>query len=150
MHILNLPEFSFRLQNSKGQVMLFDEFRKKWVVLTPEEWVRQNMVKFLAVHKGYPATLMSMEKKVEINGLSQRYDLLVRERNGRPLMIAEFKAPTVGIDQSVINQAIRYNNMLLAPYVLVSNGMNHYICQLDIEAGSYSFLNDIPPFEALL
>lgn len=150
MHILNLPEFSFRLKNVNGQIIIFDEFRKKWVVITPEEWVRQNMVKYLSLYKGYPSTLMSLEKKVMINGLSLRYDLLVRDRNGKPLMIAEFKAPGVEIDQAVINQAIRYNNILLAPYVLISNGLSHYVCKLDNKAESFSFLNDIPSYEGLL
>lgn len=149
MHILNLPEFSFRMRNEKGQTMIFDEFRKKWIVNTPEEWVRQNMVKYLNLHKGYPSTLMSLEKRVLVNGLSQRYDLLVRDRSGKPLMIAEFKAPGVGIDQSVVDQAIRYNNMLHAPYILISNGLNHFAFHLEMTAGSYSFLNDIPVFENL-
>jgi hypothetical protein len=146
MHILNLPEFSFRTRNEKGQVMIFDEFRKKWVVITPEEWVRQNMLKYLNLHKGYPSALMSLEKKVLVNGLSQRYDLLVHDRSGKPMMVAEFKAPGVAIDQSVVDQAIRYNNMLLAPWILISNGLNHYVCHLDMAAGSYSFMNDIPLF----
>lgn len=149
MHILNLPEFSFRMVNEKGQAMIFDEFRKRWVVITPEEWVRQNMVKYLNLHKGYPSTLMSLEKKVLVNGLSQRYDLLIRDRSGNPLMVAEFKAPGVAIDQSVVDQAIRYNNMLLAPYILISNGLNHYVVHLDMKAVSYSFLDDIPLFENL-
>lgn len=150
MHKLNLPEFSFRMRNNHGVVTIFDRFRRKWVSLTPEEWVRQNFLHYLADYKGFPPALMAVEKKVEINGLPQRFDLLVYDRTGLPLLLAEFKAPEVAIDQQVFNQVIRYNNFLKAPFVLVSNGMSHFISQINFSECSYEYLTDIPDFKAML
>lgn len=146
MHKLNLPEFGFRIGTESGQTRIFDEFRRKWVALTPEEWVRQHMLRYMADFKNYPRTLMAVEKKVSVNGLSQRFDLLIYNRRGEPLLIAEFKSPEVKIDQSAFDQLIRYNTHLLAPLALVSNGMSHFVCKLDFENKSAVYLPEIPDF----
>lgn len=149
MQKLNLPEFSFRTRNIHGVVTIFDRFRRKWVSLTPEEWVRQNFLQYLSDYKGFPSALMAVEKKVDINGLPQRFDLLVYDRSGRPLLLAEFKSPAVAIDQQTFNQVIRYNSFLKAPFVLVSNGISHFISQINFSAGSYEYLTEIPDFETM-
>lgn len=150
MQKLNLPEYHFRTLQKQNMVHIFDEFRHRWVVLTPEEWVRQNFLKYLQYVKGFPKTLMSIEKVVKINGLQQRFDLLVYDRKGKPLLVAEFKAPDVSINQAVFDQAIRYNNSLMAPYILVSNGMVHFVCQIDYKGGKAEYLKEIPEFNSLL
>jgi type I site-specific restriction endonuclease len=150
MQKLNLPESHFRVIHKQNKELIFDEFRRRWVALTPEEWVRQNFLKFLQNAKGFPQTLMAIEKVVEINGLQQRFDLLVYNRKGKPLLVAEFKAPDVTINQAVLDQAIRYNNSLMAPYILISNGMVHFVCQIDFKGGSAEYLKEIPEFNSLL
>mgnify|MGYP004702821079 CR=1 FL=1 len=149
MQKLNLPEYHFRTIQKQKVELIFDEFRRRWVVLTPEEWVRQNFLKYLQEVKGCPKPLMAIEKVVEINGLQQRFDLLVYDRKGKPLMVAEFKAPEVAINQAVFDQVIRYNNSLMAPYILVSNGMEHFVCRIDFKGGSTEYLKEIPIFNQL-
>ncbi len=146
MQNLNLPVFNFRLRSESGSDYIFDEFRRRWVVLNPEEWVRQNFLKFLHEKKEFPKSLMAIEKRVFVNGLAQRFDLVVYRRNGVPIMVAEFKAPCVEIGQDTFDQAIRYNNFIKAAYVLVSNGITHYTCKIDFKKGSAEYLNDIPNF----
>ena len=149
MQKLNLPEYHFRTIQKQKVELIFDEFRRRWVVLTPEEWVRQNFLKFLQSAKGFPQTLMAIEKVVKINGLQQRFDLLVYDRKGKPLLAAEFKAPEIAINQAVFDQVIRYNNSLMAPYILVSNGMEHFICRIGFKGGSTEYLKEIPIFNEL-
>lgn len=149
MQKLNLPEFSLRMRENHGVVSIFDRFRKKWVSLTPEEWVRQNFLHYLSDYKGFPPALMAVEKKVDINGLPQRFDLLVYDRAGQPLLLAEFKSPEVPIDQQAFNQVVRYNNFIRAPFVLVSNGISHYVSLISFSANSYEYLTDIPDFKAM-
>lgn len=146
MQKLQLPEYSFRMRKKDTGSLIFDEFRHRWVALTPEEWVRQNFLKYLSAEKRCPRSLMAVEKKVLINGLSQRFDLLVFSRKGDPLMVAEFKAPTVRINQAVFDQAVRYNSALRAPYFLISNGMDHFICQVDYQNHQTTYIREIPTF----
>jgi hypothetical protein len=144
---LNLPEYEFRIKNEGGQVFIFDGVRKKFVVLTPEEWVRQNFIRFLVETKKYPSSLLAVEKKIVVNSLAQRFDLLVYHRNGQPCLIAEFKAPEVGINQQVFDQAVRYNMSLKADYIVVSNGLQHFACQIDYLKNSFTYLSEIPEFK---
>lgn len=137
------------MEDRKGQIFIFDEFRGKWLKLTPEEWVRQNFIRYLTEHKGFPACLIALEKKVDVNGLSQRFDLLVYNRQGAPLLVAEFKSPAIRVSQQAFDQAVRYNNELKAPYVVVSNGLAHYICHLDFKEGKAVYLNEVPDFISL-
>lgn len=133
-----------------GTMYIFDDRRKKWVLATPEEWVRQHFVRYLSCHRGFPVSLMAIEKKVNVNGLSQRFDLLVYDRRGKPLLVAEFKAPGIEITQEVFRQVFRYNSTLRAPFTLISNGMVHFICKTDYHTGISEYLSGIPEYSELL
>lgn len=146
MQKLNLPAYSFKTQTEKGKEYIFDCIRKKFVVLTPEEWVRQNFVQFLIKEKKYPASLMAVEKKLLINHQPQRFDLLIYNRKGQPNLIAEFKAPAVKITQDTFDQAVRYNMALKVQIIMVSNGLRHFACKIDYEKNSYSYLKEVPAF----
>lgn len=149
MQKLNLPDCALRIENRNGQLKVFDTFRKLWVVLTPEEWVRQNFLHFLTKTKGYPGSLISVEKQVKVNGMQQRFDFVVYNRIAKPLMVGEFKAPGIRINQDTFDQAVRYNGTLKAPFVLVSNGLDHFICRIDFEANRSDYLSEIPDFESI-
>jgi Type I restriction enzyme R protein N terminus (HSDR_N) len=147
---LKLPSYSFRIAERKGRQLIFDENRRRWIVLTPEEWVRQNFIRFLRTDKKFPAALMAIEKKVMINGLSQRFDLLVYDRKGNPLLIAEFKSPDVQVNQMTFDQASRYNSVLRAPFFLISNGMIHFVSKLNFENRTTRYLAEIPGYDDLI
>jgi hypothetical protein len=146
MQKLNLPEYSFKIQTGKGKDQIFDPIRKKYVVLTPEEWVRQNFIRYLIHDKKYPSSLMAIEKQLLVNNQPRRYDLVIYNRKGHPNIIVEFKAPSVKIAQDTFDQAVRYNMALKVKYIVVSNGMQHFACEIDYEKNSYSFLKAIPGF----
>lgn len=146
MQKLQLPEYPFRIKEENGVKLIFDRFRKRWVRLSPEEEVRQRFLSYLESEKGFPAALMAVEKKVDVHGQPQRFDLLVYDRKGMPLLVAEFKAPGVAITQDAFDQALRYNSVLKAPFFLVSNGLTHFICRIDFEAHSAGYLDYIPDF----
>lgn len=144
MQPLNFPQFSFRFKNSENKISVFDIIRKKFVILQPEEWVRQNCVHYLIEHKSIPRSLINVEKKIEINGLTKRYDIVVFHSNGTLKLIVECKAPNIKIDQTTFDQIARYNLELRADYLMVTNGIDHYYCQMDFEKKQYKFLEDIP------
>lgn len=146
MHKLNFPTYQFRFKNSENKVLIFDIIRKKFVVLQPEEWVRQNCVHFLVDEKKYPKSLINVEKELKVNGLSKRYDIIVFKPNGDIHLIIECKAPKIEINQKVFDQIARYNLTLNADYLMVTNGLNHYYCQMDFENEKYQFLKDIPEY----
>ncbi|WP_321345723.1 type I restriction enzyme HsdR N-terminal domain-containing protein [uncultured Draconibacterium sp.] len=146
MYKLNLPEYPFRTKAENTKTLIFDSIRKKFVVLTPEEWVRQNFIQYLIQEKNYPQNLMAVEKQVKVNQQQRRFDLLIYRRNGSPYLIAEFKAPSVKITQNAFDQVVRYNMALRVERVVVSNGMQHFACEIDYEKNSYSFLKEIPVF----
>ena len=146
MQKLNLPEYEFRIKREEAKTLIFDGIRKKYVVLTPEEWVRQNFIKFLKAEKKYPESLMVVEKQIKVNGNPRRFDLLIYSRKGQPNLIVEFKAPNIKITQETFDQVVRYNMVLRVEYVVVTNGLQHFACQIDYEKNSYSFLKDIPDF----
>jgi type I site-specific restriction-modification system R (restriction) subunit len=149
MDPLNLPTYFFRIKEEKGKKYIFDEIRRRFVVLTPEEWVRQHLVKFLITIKSYPQQLISVEKGFNQHRRKQRYDLLVYNRNGEPLMIVECKAPGVEINQNVFDQASRYNLKHKAAFILISNGMKHYCCHINLESRQYKFLHEIPDYNTI-
>ncbi len=146
MHKLNLPEYSFRTKIEDGKQFIFDSIRKKYIVLTPEEWVRQNFIQYLKNEKKYPENLMAVEKQIKVNGKQRRFDLLIYSRNGQPLLIVEFKAPNVKITQDAFDQVVRYNMALRVEKVLVSNGLQHFACQIDYVKNSFVYLLEIPEF----
>lgn len=150
MQKLNLPEYSLNIRQQNGKPAVYDPFRKKFVRLTPEEWVRQNFIRFLVGEKGYSPNLMVVEALVDVNNNPQRADLIVYNRQGNPVLVAEFKAPEVKVNQQTFDQIARYNMALKVNFLIVSNGVEHYCCQLNYLANSYSFLPEIPQFAEIL
>jgi hypothetical protein len=146
MQPLNLPTYKFRIKSNENKLFIFDILRKKYVSLTPEEWVRQHIIHFLIEEKNYPISLMAVEKKLTINTLTKRTDILVFNTNGSPHIIVECKAPTVKITQDAFDQIARYNLKLEANYLIVSNGLEHFNCKMDLENEQYIFLPDIPKY----
>ncbi len=146
---LNFPEYTFRIKENGGKQLIFDEVRKKFVVLTPEERVRQHVVRFLVEEKGFPASLLAIERAISINGNTLRCDIVSYNRQGQPLLIVECKAPEVDITQDTFNQIVRYNMKLKVPYLLVTNGLNHYCCKISYTDMSYAFIEDVPNFQLL-
>ena len=146
MQKLNFPIYSFRFKNSENKVSIFDEIRKKFIVLTPEEWVRQHMIQFLLQNMKYPKSFINVEKLIKVNGLSKRYDGIVFQPNGEIFLLIECKAPEVPISQATFDQIARYNLVLKAKYLMVTNGLNHYFCQMDFENEKYIFLKELPEY----
>jgi hypothetical protein len=146
MQKLNLPEYTFRTKTEEGKNYIFDSIRKKFVVLTPEEWVRQNFVQYLKKEKKYPESLMAVEKQIMVNNNPRRFDLLIYTRNGQPHLIAEFKSPEIKITQETFDQVVRYNMTLKVERVLVSNGLQHFVCEIDYVKNNYTYLREIPEF----
>ncbi|NLZ73885.1 MAG: type I restriction enzyme HsdR N-terminal domain-containing protein [Bacteroidales bacterium] len=146
MLALNLPEYPIKVKVIDGKKNIFDEIRRQYVALTPEEWVRQHFVHFLIHHKGYSKSLMGNEVMVNLNNQKKRCDTVVYNNRLEPLMIIEYKAPEVKITQDVFNQIYHYNIVLRANYLVVSNGLQHYCCQLDYKKQNYRFLKEIPSY----
>lgn len=147
---LNLPPFpELQLREAPGGIQIYDSLRRKWLVLTPEEWVRQHFVNYLLSAKGYPGALTANEMSLRLNGTLRRCDTVVFARDLRPLAIVEYKAPRVNITQKVFDQIARYNIVLGAPCLIVSNGLRHYCCRFDKAKGTYGFLPDVPDYEVL-
>jgi hypothetical protein len=144
---LNFPTYSFRFKNSENKVSIFDAIRKKFVILQPEEWVRQHCVLYLMEEKNYPKSLINVEKELIINDLKKRYDIVVFNPDGSIHLIVECKAPKIPIKQNTFDQVARYNLALNATYLMVTNGLHHYYCQMDFDAERYHFLKDIPEYK---
>ena len=147
MQELNFPKFSFRFKNRENKTSIFDEIRKKFVILQPEEWVRQHCIHYLIQHKKYPKSLINVEKELKVNTLSKRYDIVVYNSNGSIRLIVECKSPKIAINQSAFDQIAIYNHNLKATYLMVTNGLNHYYCKMDFEKKRYQFLKDIPNYK---
>ena len=147
---LNLPPFEIKLRGTKAQPQIFDILRKKYIALTPEEWVRQHFVHFLVEHKGYPAALMANEIQLKVGEKTLRADSVLYSRDLKPRMIIEYKAPHIPITQKVFDQISIYNMLLHVDYLVVSNGLQHYICKMDYNDKKYLFLEDIPDYKEFL
>ena len=146
MQALNFPAFPFRFKNSENKTYIFDVIRKKFVLLLPEEWVRQHLIWYLVQHKKYPLSLINVEKQLKVHGLLKRYDLVVFKKNGGIHILAECKAPTVTISQQSFDQTARYNKILEADFLIITNGLQHFYCQQLREEEKYSFLKSIPDY----
>tara|TARA_B110000881_G_C18088533_1_gene277069 strand:- start:8 stop:451 length:444 start_codon:yes stop_codon:yes gene_type:complete len=146
MQRLNLPTYNFKLKSSENKTLIFDKLRKKYMVLTPEEWVRQHYVCFLIEEKKYPISLIALEKQLTINNRKKRTDILVFNKKGNHDIIVECKAPSIKITQDTFDQIARYNLKLKANYLIVTNGLEHFYCQMDFENETYIFLKDIPNY----
>jgi len=149
MLALNLPSFAVKIQQRNGKNLIFDPLRRKYVALTPEEWVRQHFTHFLTDHKGYPKGLLANEIQLDLNGTKKRCDTVLFNKDLSARMIVEYKAPHIAITQAVFDQITRYNMVLKVDYLIVSNGINHYCCKIDYQSMSYSFLPDIPSYTDL-
>lgn len=147
MEKLNFPEFGIRLKNKENKSLIFDIIRKNWFLLTPEEWVRQHCIHYLIFIKHYPKSLINVEKKVLVNGVPKRYDIIIFSKNGEVLLIVECKEPRIKISQSVFDQISKYNLTLKSKYLMVSNGLTHYFCSVDYLNNDYFFLTEIPKFK---
>jgi len=144
---LNLPQYKFKFKNSENKTLIFDKIRKKYIMLTPEEWVRQHYVSFLIEEKKYPASLIAIEKKLTVNGLTKRSDILVFNTKGEPEIIVECKSPSVKITQDTFDQIARYNLKLNANYLIITNGLQHFYCKIDFQRERYAFLPEIPDYK---
>jgi len=144
---LNLPAYSFRIKSKENKLFIFDVIRKKNVVLTPEEWVRQHIVHFLITEKSYPRSLIAIEKQLDLHGLTKRTDILVFNTQGLPELIVECKAPQISITQESFDQIARYNMKLNAKYLFVTNGLSHYYCQIDHLNERYTYLEALPSYQ---
>lgn len=143
---LNLPKAELKLCKEGGLVKVWDPLRKKYVALTPEEYVRQHFVAWMTGSLGYPSTIMNNEVQIKLNNTRRRCDTVVFRPDGTPLMIVEYKAPTVTITQTVFDQIARYNMVMKADYLVVSNGLSHFCCEMDYENDTYKFIRSIPGY----
>jgi hypothetical protein len=147
MQKLNLPNYKFRIKSNENKMLIFDKLRKKYMVLTPEEWVRQHFVQFLIEEKKYPVSLIALEKQLIINNRKKRTDILVFNKKGDHDIIVECKAPTIKITQATFDQIARYNLKLKANFLIVTNGLEHFYCKMDFEKETYIFLKEIPDYK---
>ncbi len=139
-----LPKYDFIIRQENGQARILDSIRKKFVALTPEEWVRQHWLRFLVEERKYPRSLIAVELSLKVNALSKRCDIAVFDRNGKPRLIIECKAASIKLTQKVFDQIARYNLALKVKYLVVSNGKTSYCCIIDTDKGSYQFTEDLP------
>lgn len=146
MQKLNFPTCAFKLKSSENKTLIFDIVRKKYVIVTPEEWVRQHVVHFLLKEKNYPISLIAIEKQLKINKRVKRTDIIVYNKQGTPEILIECKAPSVKITQTTFDQIARYNLSANSNFLMVTNGLAHYFCQIDTDKETYIFLEDIPSY----
>ena len=149
MQKLNLPEYDFQQRFEEEKCFILDPFRKKYVLMTPEEEVRQRFTRYLVEEKGYPASLIQTEYTLDLNGMIRRCDILVDKPAGTPQVLVECKAPKVKIDQKTFDQAARYNMVFQVRYLMVTNGLKHYCCTLDFATRKIDFLESIPAYRDL-
>lgn len=149
MEKLNLPTYSFNIKLIEQRKYIFDFIRKKFVILTPEEWVRQNFLKYLVDEKKYPASLIAVEMEFKLNKLSKRSDAVIYNKSGNPVLIVECKAASVKIDQKVFDQIARYNMKLNVEFLVVTNGLDHFCCKIDYENQKYYFLREVPEYKQI-
>lgn len=150
MQQLNLPFYPIKKRELDQRLEVFDPIRKKYVVLNPEEWVRQQFIQYIIHEKHYPASLISIEKGIKVLGLHKRFDAVVAGKAGEPLVLIEFKSPDININQKTFEQIARYNMQLKVRFLIVSNGIKHYCCHVDFLNKSYSFLENIPEYTDLI
>lgn len=144
---LNLPPFAYRVERQDGKLVIFDPIRKKYLVLTPEEWVRQHFIAYLTKYLGYPTGLIRIEGGLTYNKMARRSDIIIYDREVKPYMLIECKAPEIKVCRDTFEQAAVYNKVLGAPYLVVTNGLSHFCCSIDHEGGSYDFVDNIPEYD---
>lgn len=146
MQELNLPTYSFKLKRVNEQTQIYDDIRRKWLVCSPEEWVRQHIVKWLN-DQGYPKALTAVEHALKLNGMTKRADVVIFDRQGKPFILVECKAPEVTVNQQVLDQATRYNLTLGVPFLLLTNGLQHYCIAME-NGGAARVIQALPDFPA--
>ena len=147
MDELNLPHYPVQSKTEGGQNWIFDGFRKKYVVLTPEEWVRQHFLNYLVNDLGYPKSLVKVESGLKVNRMDKRTDIIVYNREARPFLLVECKSAKVALTDKVFNQLSIYNKGIKARYLVITNGLKHYCCCMDYNSNSYQFQSQLPIFE---
>ncbi len=147
---LNLPQYSFRIKKQNEKLVIFDSQRKRYVALTPEEWVRQNFIRFLIEEKGYPAAYLAIEKQLNMNGMKKRCDAILYNEHALPFLIIELKAPNVAISQATFDQVAVYNAKLKVDFFIISNGIEHFCCKVNLETARYEFFPEIPDFNQIV
>lgn len=146
---LNLPPFEINVKKVNGKLSVFDPIRRKFIVLTPEEWVRQHFVNFLKTEKDYPQSLLANEIQINLNGQKKRCDSVVYDKDLNPIVIVEYKSSDVEITQTVFDQIANYNLVLKVKYLIVSNGLKHYCCKIDYQNQKFEYLPEIPNYKEL-
>jgi len=146
---LQLPPYPFKITDQNGQLTLFDVIRKKNIVITPEEWVRQHFVQYLINQKHYPKTLIKLEGGHKLHGMAKRSDIIVYNPAGEKILLVECKAPSVPIDQKIFDQVARYNMAHKVKLLAVTNGLQHYYCSIDFETRGYKFIEELPGYKEL-
>ena len=144
---LSFPNYEFRLKKIDEKRFIFDEIRKKYIELTAEEWVRQNCIKYLVNEKKYKSQLIAVEKKIILNNLTKRFDIIVYDNNGDPNLLVECKAPNIAIRQETFDQILSYNRVINSKYLMITNGIIHYYCKIDNIDNKINFLKDIPSYK---
>ena len=148
MQKLNFPKYNFRFKSNENKTLIFDIIRKKFVILTPEEWVRQHTLHFLITEKKYPVSYINVEKQLLLNDTVKRYDIVIFKNDGDVEIIIECKAPSIPINQVTFDQIARYNIKLNAKFLIVTNGFTHFYCQMDFKNKTYIFLKDFPSYKS--
>ena len=147
MQNLNFPKYKFRFKSNENKTLIFDIIRKKFVVLTPEEWVRQHTIHFLTSEKKYPISHINVEKQLQLNDTVKRYDIVVFNKDGTIKIIVECKAPSIKTNQQTFDQIARYNLVLKSETLMVTNGLEHFFCIMDFTNKRYLFLKDLPSYQ---
>lgn len=146
---LNLPDRGVKIRHTPEGERIFDPIRRKWVASTPEEWVRQHVLNYLVHDLGCPPSLIAVERGSELNGLSKRADIVLHDREGKPVLLVECKAPEVSLGQDALDQASRYNIVFHVPFLMVTNGRVHYCCHIDRSTAVIKFLSALPVYELM-
>lgn len=149
MNQLNLPSFAAKIIEVEGKHKIYDPLRKKYVALTPEEWVRQHFVNYLVMEKNYPKEMIANEVPIKLHNTTKRCDTVLYNKYMEPFMIVEYKAPTVEITQQVFEQILRYDIVLHVKYLVISNGLRHICCEIEKDGQSYRFLQEVPNYNRL-
>lgn len=149
MFNLHFPEFDFKVKTEDEKQLIFDKLRKKYVVITPEEWVRQHIVHYLTEVKNYPESFISVEHSIVINNIAKRCDIVVFNKSFQPKLIIECKRPEINLTQNVFDQAGRYNLTLRVPYVAITNGVENIVAHIDLQNGKYNFIDAYPKYKQL-
>ena len=141
---IQYPVYQPKIKNEAGKAFIFDVIRKQWIMLTAEEWVRQNFLQYLTRVKNYPSSLIAIEKEIQLGELTKRFDIVVYDRNTRPWMIIECKEMNVSLAEPVLNQALRYNIALNVPYIIITNGSHCH--GFSGAGGKLQELSELPGF----